>query len=56
MPLSLRAAALGLTLLELGSPALAETATKEKVMAAIPELEDLAIPPSNCTMPIRPNR
>ena len=42
MPLSLRAAALGLTLLVLGSPALAETATKEKVMAAIPELEDLA--------------
>ena len=42
MPLSLCAAALGLTLLVLGSPALAETATKEKVMAAIPELEDLA--------------
>ena len=42
MPLSLCAAALGLTLLVLGSPALAETATKENVMAAIPELEDLA--------------
>ena len=42
MTLCFRAATLGLTLLALGSPALAETATKEKVVAAIPKLEQLA--------------
>jgi CubicO group peptidase (beta-lactamase class C family) len=42
MTLALRAATLGLTLFTLGSPALAETATKQKVAAAIPKLEQLA--------------
>ena len=53
MPLSLCAAALGLTLLVLGSPALAETATKEKVMAAIPELEHM---PYSVTFGIGPDQ
>ncbi len=42
MTLCFRAATIGLTLLALGSPALSETATKEKVVAAIPRLEQLA--------------
>ncbi len=42
MTLCFRAATAGLTLLALGSPALAETATKETVVAAIPKLEQLA--------------
>ena len=42
MTLPLRAAMLGLTVLALGSPCAAETATKEKVEAAIPKLEQMA--------------